>query len=277
MAKSYFIKSMEFIADKQRKLSKLALYNFKDLSYSTLMKLLRNKDVKVNGVRVNKDVTLNVGDKVELYYKLQKTTGFSIVYSDENVVIINKKQGYTSEEIFESVKEQYKGAGFIHRLDRNTSGIMIFSLNGEAEKELINGFKTHSFIKIYLATVYGKMPKKSDLLTAYLVKDSDNAIVKIYDKKVNGSSLIKTGYEVVKEEENTSLLRVRLYTGKTHQIRAHLAHVGHFIIGDGKYGDNEINKKMGKDKQMLSAYELTLVFDEKSCLNYLNNKTFCIE
>ena len=73
---------MEFIADKQRKLSKLALYNFKDLSYSTLMKLLRNKDVKVNGVRVNKDVTLNVGDKVELYYKLQKTVGFSIVYSE---------------------------------------------------------------------------------------------------------------------------------------------------------------------------------------------------
>lgn len=268
---------MEFIADKQRKLSKLALYNFKDLSYSTLMKLLRNKDVKVNGVRVNKDVTLNVGDKVELYYKLQKTVGFSIVYSDENVVVINKKQGYTSEEIFDLIKEQYNGAGFIHRLDRNTSGIMIFSLNREAEKELINGFKSHSFVKIYLATVYGKMPKKSDLLTAYLVKDADNSIVKIYDKKVNGSLLIKTGYEVVKEEENTSLLKVRLYTGKTHQIRAHLAHIGHFIIGDGKYGDNEINKKMGKDKQMLSAYQLTLVFDEKSHLNYLNNKTFCIE
>ena len=268
---------MEFIADKQRKLSKLALYNFKDLSYSTLMKLLRNKDVKVNDVRVNKDVTLNVGDKVELYYKLQKTVSFSIVYSDENVVVINKKQGYTSEEIFESVKEQFNGAGFIHRLDRNTSGIMIFSLNSKAESELINGFKTHSFIKIYLATVHGKMPKKSDLLTAYLVKDADNSIVKIYDKKVNGSSLIKTGYEVIKEEENTSLLRVRLYTGKTHQIRAHLAHVGHFIIGDGKYGDNEINKKMSKDKQMLSAYELTLIFDDKSCLNYLNNKTFCIE
>ena len=154
---------------------------------------------------------------------------------------------------------------------------MIFSLNREAEKELINGFKSHSFVKIYLATVYGKMPKKSDLLTAYLVKDADNSIVKIYDKKVNGSLLIKTGYEVVKEEENTSLLRVRLYTGKTHQIRAHLAHIGHFIIGDGKHGDNEINKKMGKDKQMLSAYELTLIFDDKSCLNYLNNKTFCIE
>ena len=189
----------------------------------------------------------------------------------------NKKQGYTSEEIFESVKEQYKGAGFIHRLDRNTSGIMIFSLNGEAEKELINGFKTHSFIKIYLATVYGKMPKKSDLLTAYLVKDSDNAIVKIYDKKVNGSVLIKTGYTVIEQKKDTSIVSVRLYTGKTHQIRAHLAHIGNPILGDGKYGDFEMNNKYNAKSQMLSATQLTLNFDKQSPLYYLNGKTFSLK
>ena len=268
---------MEFIADKQRKLSKLALYNFQDLSYSALMKLLRNKDVKVNGVRIKEDVMLNVGDKVEIYYKPQKRSSITIIYSDENVLVVNKKQGYTSEEVYQSAKESFTTAGFVHRLDRNTSGIMVFSLNTQAEVELLKGFKNHDFIKIYKATVYGKMPKKSDTLTAYLVKDSENSTVRIYDNKVKDSSLIKTGYEVEEENGETSVLKVRLYTGKTHQIRAHLAHVGHFIIGDGKYGDNQINKKFGKDKQMLCAYELTFSFDQKSCLNYLNNKRFCIE
>ena len=100
---------------------------------------------------------------------------------------------------------------------------------------------------------------------------------KIYDKKVLGSVEIKTAYKVIKEDENTSLLEVELITGKTHQIRAHLAHIGHFILGDGKYGNGEINRKLNAKELMLKSYKLTLKFDKDSPLSYLDNRTFEIK
>ena len=263
-----------FIADKNCKLSKLALYHLEDLSYSTLMKLLRAKDVKVNGKRVNQDVTLNVGDKVELYYVPKSIDKYQTVFIDENVLVLDKKSGFTSENVYQTVCESYPTAKFIHRLDRNTAGIMIFALNDVAEQELLKGFKERLFEKIYTATVFGKMPKKEDVLSAYLLKDSEASLVKIFDKQVKGALPIKTGYKVVKEDALTSLVKVKLYTGKTHQIRAHLAHIGNFIVGDGKYGDNAFNQKMGVKSQMLFASELTLKFNENSKLFYLNGKTF---
>lgn len=266
-----------FISQENRKLSKLALYNVEDLSYSAFMKALRKKDVKVNGKRVNKDVMINVGDKVEIFYAQTDNAKFEEIYKDQNVLVINKFSGYTSESVFEDVKTNYGEAGFIHRLDRNTSGIMIFSLNATAETELLNGFKNRKFEKFYTTQVVGKMPKKKDLLTAYLVKDRENATVKIFNTQVKNSVLIKTGYEVLEEHEDFSILLVRLYTGKTHQIRAHLAHIGHAIIGDGKYGDFETNNKFKEKSQKLSATTLVLHFAENSPLNYLDNKTFSIK
>ena len=265
---------IEFIADKNRKLSKLALVKCEDLSFSALQKLLRNKDVKVNGKRVGQDVLLEVGDKVTLFYNPKETEKFSELFVDNNVLVIYKKKGYTSESVFESVTKKYPNSFFIHRLDRNTDGIMIFALNEKASEELLFGFKNHDFIKKYSALVYGVMPKQKDLLTAYLLKDSESSTVKIFDKKVSGSVEIKTGYEVVSKMQDCSLLKVTLYTGKTHQIRAHLAHIGHFIIGDGKYGDKAINEQKGAKKQHLTACLLTLKFQPKSPLYYLNDRTF---
>ena len=115
-----------FVADKNRKLSKLALYHIEDLSFSVLMRSLRKKDVKVNGVRVNKDVTLSVGDKVEIYYSPTKTENYSLIYKNEDILVVNKNKGVTSESLFLEIKEEYPTAAFIHRLDRNTDGVMIF-------------------------------------------------------------------------------------------------------------------------------------------------------
>ena len=241
------------------------------------MKLIRSKDIKVNSKRVCKDVKLSVGDFVQLYFSTQKFANYTEIFKDENILVIDKKSGFTSEEIFESLSEIYSEIYFIHRLDRNTSGVMIFALNSVAEKELLDGFKNHNFIKEYLAEVVSKPPKNKDVLTAYLVKDSENSIVRISAKKIDKSVEIKTGYELIKTLEFTSILRVRLYTGKTHQIRAHLAFIGCAILGDGKYGDYEINRRLKAKTQHLIAKYLTLKFEQKSPLYYLNEKQFLSE
>lgn len=265
-----------FIADRKGKLIKLSLNNVEELSFSAMSAALRKKDVKVNGKRVNCDVELFVGDTVDIFYTPTIVGKYSVVFSNEDVVIIDKKKGFTSDAVYESVQTEYPTARFIHRLDRNTDGLMVFALNDDSERELLEGFKTHSFTKKYRAVVVGKMPKNEDLLTAYLIKDAEAGKVSIYDKQVKGSKQIKTGYKVVDVKADTSELSVTLYTGKTHQIRAHLAHVGHPIVGDGKYGNFEFNRKRGVDKQMLTAVELTFKFDKNDKLYYLDGKTFSV-
>jgi 23S rRNA pseudouridine955/2504/2580 synthase len=200
-----------------------------------------------------------------------------VVFADENIVVVNKKSGYTAESVFSSMQSEYASVFFIHRLDRNTSGLMIFALNETAEKELLLGFKNHTFNKVYKARVKGVPNPKKAILTAYLFKDQKNSLVTITDKKVVGSSLIKTGYEVINIHGEFADLSVTLYTGKTHQIRAHLAHIGHPILGDGKYGDFALNNKLKLKKQLLTAVKLTLDFNEESALYYLDGKTFTVQ
>ena len=273
---------IKFTADKTRKLSKLALYTCEDLSCGALCRLLRKKDVKVNGKRVSDDVTLSPGDVVEIFYSPAPSAKYDVVYSDGNVIVVDKKSGYSSESVFADLQKAVRADGsgknvyFIHRLDRNTSGLMIFALNAAAESELSGGFKKRTFDKYYIAEVKGAPREKSAELCAYLIKDAKNARVTVYGRPVKGSVRIKTGYETVREYDGKSLLRVKWLTGKTHQIRAHLAHIGHPVTGDGKYGDNAFNKAENAKSQRLKAVSFTLRFNADSPLYYLDGRTFSL-
>lgn len=268
---------IKFKADGDEKLSEAILARFNGaMSYSLVMKLIRQKDVKINGERTNKDVAVAKGDEISVYTTAYDNRAENILFEDENVLAAVKPKGITSEDFYELIKKTHPTAFFVHRLDRNTDGIMLFALTPAANDELLKGFKTRTFKKYYSARVYGTFDKKEGTLEAYLLKDEKKSEVKIFDEPKKGAAKIITRYEVLSEDGETSLLNVELVTGKTHQIRAHLAHVGHPLIGDGKYGYKSINDRFKEKTQSLTAYKTELGFGKESPLFYLNGKTFTL-
>lgn len=268
---------IKFKADGDEKLSEAILARFNGaMSYSLVMKLIRQKDVKINGERTNKDVAVAKGDEISVYTTAYDNRAENILFEDENVLAAVKPKGITSEDFYDLIKKTHPTAFFVHRLDRNTDGIMLFALNQTANNELLKGFKNRTFKKYYSARVYGTFDKKEGTLEAYLLKDEKKSEVKIFDEPKKGAVKIITRYEVLSEDGETSLLNVELVTGKTHQIRAHLAHVGHPLIGDGKYGYKSINDRFKEKTQSLTAYKTELRFGKESPLFYLNGKTFTL-
>ena len=267
-----------FIAQKKEKLNKSVLRFYGDkLSYGEFMKLLRKKDISVCGKRVNTDVTVDVGDEIKVYYDESKKNAaakpLTVAFKDDNLLVAVKPAKTDIYEFESLIKVNYPSARLAHRLDTNTQGLVVFTLNDVAEKEAFRAFKSRLIKKAYLAEVYGVFSPLSGRLTDYLIKDEKSGTVKIFKTPVAGAVKVITEYETLETRGETSLLKVDLITGKTHQIRAHLAFYGHFIIGDGKYGVNEINKKYKAKYQRLIAAEITFNFGDGSPLSYLNGKT----
>ncbi len=271
-----------------KKLSTFLYDHFNGLTSATFYKALRKKDIRINNVRINEDQIIHEFDLITIYILddfLYKNLNLEKVYEDENILIINKPVelevvSESKEETATSLlQKQYSYIQPCHRLDRNTTGLVMFAKNEESLKILLEKFKNKEIKKNYICTVLGKMPKKEDLLKAYLFKDNKKSLVYISDTPKKGYQEILTKYTVLSEntKENTSNLDIELITGRTHQIRAHLAHIDHPIIGDGKYGINEINKKFKCKYQKLKNYKIQFVFDTSAgFLDYLNNKTIKI-
>ncbi len=236
--------------------------------------LLKNKDIKVNGRRVGKDIPLQVGDCVQYYLtaKQAEKPAFYTVYEDENICVVDKESGVNSEAVFAAL-EREKECYFIHRLDRNTKGLLVFARTREAEKILLSAFKEKKVEKKYHALCFGKFPKDSEVLTAYLKKDAEKALARVYEKPVADGEKIVTEYKVLEVlDGGLSKVEVTLHTGKTHQIRAHFAFIHCPIVGDMKYGDSLKNKGLKASRQRLTAKYLRLNVDGE--LSYLKEKTF---
>ncbi|MBO5394863.1 MAG: RluA family pseudouridine synthase [Clostridia bacterium] len=241
-------------------------------SYNYACKMLRNKDVRLFGEKIKDNLPLSNGDKLTFFYNSEaknSTTKFTEIYQDQNVIVIDKKAGIEVE----GELDKLLGATAVHRLDRNTTGLVIFAKNKLSAAALLDAFKEHTIEKKYLAEVVGKTTWQGFDHKAYLLKDAAKSEVKIFNKKTKGSVEIETIFTTISSNPSSSIVECRLITGKTHQIRASLAYLGHAIIGDGKYGKNEDNKKFKAKTQKLHSHSLTLK-GLSSPLEYLNGRTF---
>ncbi len=241
---------------KANRLSLILGEKVRGITYGAIQKLFRKGDVRVNGKKVFKDTVVADGDVIRVYYKEQERD-FTPFFDNEYIACFFKpaRIACTGENsLEEAVKAKY-GYIICHRLDTNTEGIVIFAKTEEVFAEMKKVFKTRSVEKHYLTAVAG-IVRGSGELKAYLIKNADESFVKIYDKRMPGSVEIVTRYDAIYTGRNGSVLDVELVTGRTHQIRAHLAHTGHPVIGDPKYCPEKTNRYFGKKYQLLRAYKV---------------------
>ncbi len=266
------MQEISLISDKQQSLKQFTENNYAQAAFFWRA-LLKEKDIKVNGKRVGGDIPLYKGDIITYYLtpKQAEKPAFHTVFEDENILIVDKESGVNSEAVFAALArtgEYY----FIHRLDRNTRGLMAFARKAWVEKALLQAFKERSVEKRYHALCFGVFSTEREVLTAYLKKDAERALVRVYDRPTKGAEEIVTEYQVLRRLEDTTKVEVTLHTGKTHQIRAHLAHIGCSIVGDMKYGDEAKNKAIGATRQCLVAKHLRFFLSGE--LAYLSELPF---
>ena len=299
-----------------QRLDKLLAKFLNQAPKSFLYKMLRKKNIVLNGKKCTGNEKLKQGDSIKLFFsdetiekfsagtyvtpKKEKINMLPIIYEDEQVLLMNKPVGVLSQKAKDSdvsaveilinylietnqlSKEQFRTfhPSICNRLDRNTSGILVAGKTLPALQEMNRFFKERTIAKYYRCLVKGRVIKNEDYIKGYLVKDQKTNKVSITKKKTEEGVPIETEYCVIQSNDEVSLLEVHLITGKTHQIRAHLASIGHPIIGDYKYGDKQINEmyrqEYGLKSQLLHAYRLEMPSSDGS-LAYLNDKKFVAE
>jgi 23S rRNA pseudouridine955/2504/2580 synthase len=280
---------------------------------SLLYKSIRLKKIKVNRKRAENNTILCEGDTIqcflseEFFEKKVSESSFEsisvkldIIYEDENIMLLNKRPGVSVHEDengstntlithvqaylyqkgeYRPDEEQSFAPALCNRIDRNTGGIVIAAKNAEALRVMNEKIKQREIDKFYLAAVHGIPKPESATIKGWLLKDDKQNIVRVYEKNPpRAAKEIITKYKVVAKRQDSSLIEVELLTGRTHQIRAHMAHIGHPLVGDGKYGINKNDRAKGYKYQALYSYRLRFSFDTENptVLDYLNGKEFKI-
>lgn len=297
--------------DSNQRLDKFLEKYFQNIPKSLLYKYIR-QNIKINNKRGKHYTILKKDDKLSFYHIDNKffpnlnTKNFpflnapetlNIIYEDDNIIIIDKEPGLTvhsgndknkdnlvlrlqhylySKNEYNPEKENTFAPALANRIDRNTGGIILGAKNAESLRILNKLIKKRSIKRFYLCLVFGNLNNKNDVLEDHLIKDENLNQVFITDiANNNNKKKIKTKYNVLDENNEFSLLEVELITGRTHQIRVHMASIGHPIVGDIKYGTKEMNKNIAFKGQALYSYRIVFNFTENAgMLNYLKNKEF---
>lgn len=254
------------------RMDKYLMEQFPALGIGRLNKALRENKIKLNGKKMPLSSRVQNGDVIRLFLQdeqLEKRPLPSavFVYEDDDILVVNKPAGIevdgpADDTLLKRVQATLHAAGqpshavLCHRLDTGTSGLILLAKNKEAEQFLTAAIKAREIEKRYLCVTFGRPQPPAALLRDYLLKDSDRGIVKIVSSPAGGAKEIITGYETLAVSGRLALLEVELVTGRTHQIRAHLAHIGCPILGDSKYGNHAANRELRFKYQALCAWEL---------------------
>ncbi len=282
------------------------------LPESLLQKYIRLKRIKLNGKGSKRDTRLNEGDVLSLYINdefFEKPTErnsylkvgaprLDIVYEDENILLADKKPGVLCHSAGEwdyntlianiqayayqkgewrPREENAFAPALCNRIDRNTGGIVIAAKNAEALRIINEKIKEREIEKYYLCVVRGRPKPAEGQLRGYIFKDAAKNRVYVRRKPEPGAKEALTHYRTLASQGGLSLVECRLGTGRTHQIRAQMAAAGTPLLGDGKYGSDRENKKLGEDGQLLYSYRLEFAFKtDAGALNYLNGRSFSV-
>ncbi len=299
--------------DAGQRLDKFLTKAVKGLPVSMMYKCIRTKKIKVNRKRTEQAYVLCEGDEIQLFIRdeffdnpekddgalSRITPKLNILYEDDNIMLLNKRPGVLVHEDtdggentlimhvkaylyakgeYDPDEEQSFAPALCNRIDRNTGGIVIAAKNAEALRDMNAKIKNGEVRKHYLCLVHGTPPKDRDILKGYLKKNSKTNTVEVRDRYFDGAKDIMTGYTVLERRGEKTLVEIELFTGRTHQIRAHMAHIGNPLVGDGKYGVNRDDRKGGFKYQALYAYKLIFPKTKtENSLSYLEGREFYLD